>query len=394
MPSFRHARVDGIDVVHRRDSRNSISSHLGLTRYAGRLAAVVESPKAKHQISALLDLVDLHLNGSPSPTGVALLLDSPAPEAVAALEVLGRAMADKIPFALFQLESGSWVPIPSSGFDPSDDSTHYRLWAGYLQADFTVPPLVTDLLDKAELAELRAYPQLTAGGEWSMRLEGLEVARIKGAVGSLGVGKHSQSDNVSQERETWLAVASTDARIPLDSGTVAEAADLIRKFARRWQIRAGGHQNEHVLESRILRGSVSVQVTDGTLVLIKPDAAVNWGSQFPTIWGPAGRARYLDALLRDPKDLRVPWAIEMKVNRSEGQYYRHAVVQAVLYRHFIRHATPLHFWFDQFGLDPTLCRAAVVVPTIRTRRWRDRLAALCELFDVELVIVDEAAATR
>lgn len=394
MPSFRHTQVGDVDVVHKRDSRNSISSHLGLTRYAGRLAAVVESPKSKDQISALLDLVDLHFNGSPSPTGVALLLDSPAPEAVAALEVLGQAMADKIPFSLLQFESGSWVPIPPSGFDPSDEQTHYRLWTGYLRADFTVPHLVTALVDATELAELRAYPQLTARGEWSVRLEGLEIARIKGATGSLGVGKLGKKGKVSPERGTWLAVADTDARIPLNAATVAEAADLIRKFALRWAMVAGGHQNEHVLESRILRGNVSVQVADGTLGLIKPDAAVNWGSQFPTIWGPSGRARYLDALLRDPKDPRVPWAIEMKVKRSEGQYYRHAVVQAVLYRHFIRHATPLHFWFDQFDLDPTLCRAAVVVPTIRTRRWQDRLAALCELFDVDLVIVDESAATR
>jgi len=286
------------------------------------------------------------------------------------------------------------MPIPPSGFDPADEQMHYRLWAGYLKADFTVPALVTDLIEATQLAELRAYPQLTARGEWSMRLEGLEVARIKGAAGSLGVGKLGKLGDVSPERGTWLAVTNTDARTPLDTGSVAQAAELIRKFARRWAMVAGGQQNEHVLESRILRGSVPVQVADGTLGLIKLDAAVNWGSQFPTIWGPGGRARYLDALLRDPNDGRVPWAIEMKVNRSEGQYYRHAVVQAVLYRHFIRHATPLHFWFDQFGLDPTLCRAAVVVPTIRTNRWQARLAALCEMFDVELVIVDESSATR
>lgn len=84
----------------------------------------------------------------------------------------------------------------------------------------------------------------------------------------------------------------------------------------------------------------------------------------------------------------------MKVNQSQGQYYRNAVAQAVLYRHFIRQAIPLHFWFHQFGLDPTLCQAAVVVPTIQTTKWQDRLAALCKFFDVELVIVDDAAATK
>ena len=64
---------------------------------------------------------------------------------------------------------------------------------------------------------------------------------------------------------------------------------------------------------------------------------MNWGSQFPTKWGPGGKSRYLDALLRDGS---TPWAIEMKVQGGAGvgQYYRHAVAQAVLYREFIRRA--------------------------------------------------------
>ena len=324
-----------MDVVHKRDPRNSISSHLGLTRYAGKLAAVVESPKSKIQISALLDLVDLHLNGRPSPTGLALLLDAPAPEAVGALEAIGNAMSGEIPVDLLQLEGDQWLPIPPSGFDASDDRAHYKHWTGYLKLDFRVPLLVNDLIRTTKLAELRAYPQLTAKEEWSVRLEGLEVARIKCASGSLGVGELGRFGEVSPERKCWLDITGTDARIPIDAGSVVEAADLIRRFAQRWAAIAGGKQNEHVLESRILRGSVPVRVHGGTLALIKPDIAVNWGSQFPTIWGPSGRARYLDALLRDPIDPRVPWAIEMKVNRSEGQYYRHAVAQAVLYRHFI-----------------------------------------------------------
>lgn len=49
---------------------------------------------------------------------------------------------------------------------------------------------------------------------------------------------------------------------------------------------AGGKQNEHVLESRILRGDVAVTVDAGILERIRPDPVVNWGSQFPTVWGP------------------------------------------------------------------------------------------------------------
>jgi hypothetical protein len=84
----------------------------------------------------------------------------------------------------------------------------------------------------------------------------------------------------------------------------------------------------------------------------------------------------------------------MKVRLSEGQYYRHAVAQAVLYRHFIRKAKDLHFWFDHYDLDATLCRAAVVVPEFKTATWRVRLTDLCEAFDVSLATVPEAATLR
>ena len=54
-----------------------------------------------------------------------------------------------------------------------------------------------------------------------------------------------------------------------------------------------------------------------------------------------------------------------------------------------------HFWFqDSYGLDPTRCRAAVVVPTFKTPAWETRLRALCKFFDVELAIVPEAATRR
>src|SRR4051794_35441069 len=112
-------------------------------------------------------------------------------------------------------------------------------------------------------------------------------------------------------------------------------------------------------------------------------------------WGPGGKARYLDALLRDGS---TPWAIEMKVQGGAGvgQYYRHAVAQAVLYREFIRRAEPLHPWFEKRGLVATDCRAAVVVPTIPSQqaRWRHRLMALCRVFDVAFVEVDPLHARR
>ena len=110
---------------------------------------------------------------------------------------------------------------------------------------------------------------------------------------------------------------------------------------------------------------------------------VNWGSQFPTLWGTDGRARYLDALLHKG---RTPWAIEIKVDidgsgTGIGGYYRHAISQAVLYRQFIRAATPLHAWFKDQDLDADDCRAAVVVPDLTAdnarRDHRADLQSIC-----------------
>jgi hypothetical protein len=96
--------------------------------------------------------------------------------------------------------------------------------------------------------------------------------------------------------------------------------------------------------------------------------------------------RYLDALLRDNS---TPWAIEMKVQGSAGvrSYYRHAIGQAVLYRHFIRSAAPLNFWFTERHLNREACKTAVLIPELEQQLWAERLSRLCELLDVELIQV-------
>jgi hypothetical protein len=59
-----------------------------------------------------------------------------------------------------------------------------------------------------------------------------------------------------------------------------------------------------------------------------------------------------------------------------GGYYRHAIAQAVLYRHFIRSAEALNPLFARRGLDRLACRAAVVVPHLDAQpAWRNRLRA-------------------
>lgn len=400
-PPWKITHVKGVEVKHKRDQKNSITSALGLTRYDDRLAGVVESPKAKDQISALMDLIDLQQSGAEdSPAGVALLLTSPASEAISALATLREVVAADVPVSVLRLDavSNSWTPVERPDFELATDDPHYRGWPKLLGARFKAPPLVEQLLAAVQTPKLRAYPQLSAVGEWSIRLEGLQVGRVRSNnsgfldVGKLGkVTTPGQPGNQSEERKTWLEI-HTRGRLDFHEKDLAIAAAKVQAFAQAWHAKAGGKANEHALESRILRGDVPVGIDGRHLELVKPDPGVNWGSQFPTKWGPGGRARYLDALLRDPTEQDVPWAVEMKVGLGgEGQYYRHAVAQAVLYRHFIRNALDLRFWFEHYDLDATKCRAAVVVPEFKTAHWESRLTRLCELVGVRLTTVPEAA---
>lgn len=398
MTTYVHTSVDG-PVLHEANRTTSISEWLGLTTFDGSPAVVVESVDAKKQIVALLDLLNLRLAGHvPATSSVAVLLHSPHPEAVAALEVLRDAVADEVEVDLLQCDCSEivgsrWLPVPPSDFDAADPQFYTR-WPSLLAQDFTPPRLVAQLLDEVGLEELRAYPQLAATGEWSIRLEGLQIGRItRHEMGYLDVGRIGKHGALGHERSAWLDIHPRGA-FKLDDTRLDQAANMITRFAESWSRIAGGTQNEHVLESRILRGRTSVTTGRGALEPVRRDPHVNWGSQFPTKWGPVRSARYLDALLRDPIDPTIPWAIEMKVRLSEGQYYRHAIAQAVLYRHFIKKAQRLHFWFKPYGLDPHQCRAAVVVPTFTTPAWEERLRGLCNLFDVELVVVDEAHTLR
>ena len=84
-----------------------------------------------------------------------------------------------------------------------------------------------------------------------------------------------------------------------------------------------------------------------------------------------------------------PWVVELKAaTGGQGQYYRHAVGQAVLYREFIRKASNLHPWFQSHGLEATECQAVVAFPELRGRD-RDRLLSdiqwLGDLFDIAVV---------
>lgn len=253
-----------------------------------------------------------------------------------------------------------------------------------------------DLTQSLNIAELRAYPMLTARGTWSMRVEGLEIGRFRDRRGWLDVGKDAASGAQSEARRIWQHATGLRERHLVEEGnpeSVADCVNLVRGFAAAW-LTSGGttpiRQNEHALESRILRGHTRLRTSGNRMLELISGLhpVLNWGSQFPTKWGRQGAARYLDAILRDGA---TPWAIEMKVAGSAGagQYYRHAIAQAVLYREFIKRATPLHWWFDAKNLTAGHCKGAVVVPELTGANvvWRDGLQRLCRTFDIDLIEV-------
>ncbi len=410
-------RLAGIDGVQQIDGRTDRALGVGRAvvrcTHEGRRAVAVREHEAR--IPALMDLLHLHLAGAELPGGgqppvadevtVLLVEDKEVSEAGDALATLAAEVSPAVGVRVLRVDDAGRVHPSVPAPDLSDAVLfRYEGWLRLLEGVEDGPPeLVREIVQAVGRPELRAYPMLShAGRRWSLRIEGLEVGQVEAGRGTLGVGKDGKTGRTSRKRAAWVAVAGKEA-VEVTPASVPSAASLIRVFAEKWRgwssKRAGEpKQDEHALESRVLRGVVPLHLANGTrLDLLKPDSteSVNWGSQFPTRWGrqdgPA--ARYLDALLRVGD---VPWAAEIKIDggTGTGRYYRHAVAQAVLYRTFIRQASPLQPWFEAQGLDQRSCRAAVVVPDAPASR-ADRstgLAELCQAFDVELITVPRAMA--
>lgn len=415
------------DVLRRRgvrevtlasDRRTSISSGVVRGVLDGRLIVGVGGDY-QHPVSAFTDLIDLHLRAWAPPDAEVTVPDEidfylarnpQDPETPDALRTLAAAVRDVRARVLTVSVDGDVHPLPADAPHFGDATGYgYTGWASLLSAIPADPPeLVTRLVTEAAIPALRAYPMLSRRGRaWSIRLEGLQVGVLTARRGLLAVGKDRDEDHRSGPRRAWVNVAGVDA-FEVTPTNLADAAQLLVRFEREWPNAANQTavvQDEHALESRILRGAVNLTSEDGRPLTAlnprgdrtpTPDPIVNWGSQFPTRWGPRkGAGRYLDGLLRDGA---TPWAIEMKVRGAQGvgQYYRHAVHQAVLYREFIRTATPLASWFERQGLAQAGCRAAVVTPQGdgRVAEHLNNARRVAAAFGVDFLTVDERAAQR
>jgi hypothetical protein len=303
----------------RPDNALSISSEVIRGVHEGRRTVVVPGTGTSHssytkpQIDALVDLLHLYRCTAP-PDGVTvaneldIILGGARPEASDALFTLVRSLKGAPAVRMFDYRrDGAITRLADTRFDPAPEQRTRgwrRLLSEVLQRG--LPPLVRDVMDKVGREELRAYPMLSQPGRWSIRLEGLEVARLDAAGGFVDIGKAGKDNAVSPARRVWLQDSEpgmTRVVRASDPGAIAAAVRQITRFAVAWLNPGGTQQNEHALESRILRGHTPIDVPGvGVLDLIPPptrdlEGYVNWGSQFPTLWGTGGPARYLDALL-------------------------------------------------------------------------------------------------
>ena len=285
---------------------------------------------------------------------------------VAAMAVVAK-RAD-VELVRFELDGGG-LRFDSPGSFPAA-STDPRVQSSWLPAmqgrSKLVLPAVATALDAAlagTVPSFRWYRSLT-GKEWSGRVAGWQVCTVTDR------GTHI----------TWRPDSKTQSERLLASPRLVA---MIRDFASQRGNKVTGrgrHKREHMLESAVLNERVPVELAPDGSRLEPAFAGTQPPFQFPALYAHVGPARYIDALMRHKDSL---WVVELKVcSQGEGQYYRHALTQAVLYRDFIRGAADLHPWLinNVSGLatsGPDWCLAAVAFPKLRSRR-KDLLSRLKE----------------
>ena len=225
---------------------------------------------------------------------------------------------------------------------------------------------------------------------WSGRVEGLQV--ISSEQNTLNVGNPGRDGAQSFARQKFLEIQDRckdkpeNLLLELIHNRKMSLNDSYAIQAPKVRTSLAQCEREHHLESRILRGDIQVNVlVDGNLCVLERATALTF--QFPTLWDWRAdeKPRYVDALM---KQGTTPYILELKINSGgEGEYYRHAVTQALLYREFIRKAHPVHNWFNEQGLIAANCEAAVVLPEGATPGQLEQVRLLANVWGVKLLTV-------
>jgi hypothetical protein len=381
----------GFVMQHDLDATNGFAAHVlrGVDGTGEPAVALSKTAKPEAKINGWIDALHLaQLHGKPQAS---LVLEQPDDSVRQVLAILSRTLERSgTPLSNVVLSVNQFVDGAAETLTlipPVLDAE--GLWLDLLcRRDAALPPqLAVDLSRAAPASGLAWYPPFSAS-RWSGRLDGLEICTIgsKGSAGVLKIG-----GGKSPASSVFAAVAN-GPEVNFTAANVAAAGKLVARLAT--ERKTGGLKNvarEHRLESRILHGELLLEAEGAPLEIV--------AGQFPTRWHIGGPARYLDLLMRRGKS--TPIALELKVSprgAANGlpHYFRHGLVQALLYREFIRSAESLDHWFRVHRLRRGSCGAALAFPRHGSETYWNRLKndiePLAEALGVHVIYLDEQAA--
>lgn len=373
-------QIKAEDLTFCSDKRLSISAWRIRVPSLGILAVGGEQSE-NDQIAGLLDALHWHHWANIGSSKLSYVLgQSERLSAVSQAIALLIGALDEPSDVSFQVDCKPYVP----SLPRLDDGSKVRL--NQLRSrDISALPALARAVEEQIGDQCFRWSRTLTGNEWSGRVDGLEICRLNQiGQGVLRLGKLGRSGNESKARERFRGLVESD-EFYFDEANLMDAISVISRLVV--DRRCGGLselQLEHKLEARVLRNALALEVNRQRLVPVE--------SQFPAIWSDGGDAKYIDVIA---KQADVPWVVELKVPEGggQGQYYRNAVGQAVLYREFIRRAIGLHPWFNERGLDATKCRAAVAFPMKGTLRQRqsalDHVRYLAHRFNVEVIVLPD-----
>lgn len=407
------------------DKRLAIGADVWRLLWRGQLAcAVAQDANLPTTLGAMLDVLALLEDETPelvpSDSGqVHVLVDRPLPDRDAGSEVAQalrslRSAVDGVDARIwYRGDNTSWVQ--DTGAPPEwRDNEQVRGWVhDLLLPRLTTPPtpLADALVREVDDPSLHLYPSEIGLGKpqnWALRLDGLQIGTVGDSSGMLTVGAPGKAGD-GPERTVFKQIAGCyelafALQPSADEVSLGEAVGVIQRLMKRWrstEVRGApvthryhhgiGVVDEHALEARLLKGLIWLP-DHPQAQLVRNDEQVARGSQFPTLWAQTGSAKYLDAILADGT---TPLAIELKVaTGGQGRYYRRALYQAVLYRHFIQNAPDLDPWFRAAALERRATRAVVgiVIATPWSGPFETTLELLkrvARLVGVEVAVLDD-----
>ena len=346
--------------------------------------------KVERQLHAVVDSVHWHLQTKGNQGRLKLILGTRADskEMAEVLHVTATMINNlQIPLNV-DLEIDFSPCDPATVFDSETYSSNERNWVEKINSkEQELPDLANKLSEIVNDRSFNWYRNVTSE-YWSGRVDGLQVCKLIGKKGTLDVGIEGKSGD-GPARKIFLDALqefSTEKSVVFDEKNLEQASAIVKKMAElRREGKLSELKKEHLFESQVLRGKLILTLENGALKPI--DSLIPF--QFPTLWHSRGDARFLDALLRSGN---IPWAVELKVptTAGAGEYYRHGITQAVMYREFVRRAEIFHPWFEKKGLDARKCRAALAFPKMLSKQKKilQYHKAAAQAFGVEVIEAD------